>query len=448
MTGVFQIQAKDSVFRIGPALTAVSMIQNFSYDVNSNEERMEQLGDVNFVAITQTPEISSSFEIYSTGSLSQMLANLIYGINASTGEFEAPTGVSANTKLWRESDLERAVFDLVNCKKANESFVRSEVFTRLHLDSINIKADASGMASETYQAGGDLVEIFRGGKQDAYVVPCVRKTASPLTTITMPAPFATVTEGTTVDAGSAYKLYAIDVNGDRIQPSEVTIATSSADIVLTGGAISAGRSFPLGAKISIIVYRKTPNPFPTLTYATTARFVKADKIDIFLVDPAATYTLGGFTVTTEAHLTAGRDFNLIPYTLSDRVLRVQSVDMTVNMNRESLKQIAKNDRGNAIFYRAVTFPLDIQATVSMLERDLSEWEKITGKTSTDVLDLASFENKEWMLIIRYYLPSGTALQTVGLLNARVVSPKMNIAVKGRVENSFVFSGSKFAVQGT
>jgi hypothetical protein len=447
MTGVFQIQAKDSVFRLGASLTAVSMMQNFNWDVNSNEERMEQLGDQNFTAITQTPEISASFEMYSIGSLSQMLANMIYGINSTTGEFEAPSGLAANTKLWRETDLERAVFDLINVKKANEVFTRSEVLTRLHLESINIKADANGKAMDSFTAGGDLVEIFRSPIHDVYVVPLTRKAGALTTTLVMPAPFATETEAAIVDAGADYKLYAIDVDGDRILPSEVTIATASADIVLTGGAIAAGKSFGLGQKIAMIVHRKTAAAFPTLTYGTTARFVKAEKIDIFLVDPAATYLLGGQTVTTEAHLAAGRDFNLIPYTLSDRVLRVQSVDMTVNLNREILRQIAKNDRGNSIYYRAATFPFDIQASVSLLERDMSEWQRMTGKLSTDVLDLASFENKPWMLIMRYYLPNNTPVQTVGLLDARVLNPGMSIAVNGRVENSYTFSGSKFAVQG-
>lgn len=444
MTGIFQIQAKDSVFRIGANLGAVSMLQNFSWDVNSNEERMEQLGDANFVAITQMPEISCSFEAYSTGSLSSFLSQIVYGIDGA-GEFVSPAGT--NARLFTETDLERAVFDIVNCKKANEVFTRAEVLSRLHLDSITISAKSDGVGTDSYQCSGDLVEIYKSPQHDVYAVPCIRKAASPTTTITMPAPFATLTEAVTVDAAATFRLYAIDVNGDRYAPADVTIATANADIVLTAGATAAGKTFPLGAKISIIVYRKIAGTFPSVVYGTTARFVKPEKTDIFLVDPTATYLAGGQTRTVAAHLAAAQDFNTIPFTLTDRILRCQSVDLSINLNREALKQLAKNDRGNAIFYRAATFPLKVDANVSMLETDLAMWQRVTGKLSTDVLDLASFENKEWMLIIRNYLPNNTVVQTMGLLNARVVSPKMSIATKGRVEASFQFVGSKLAVQG-
>jgi hypothetical protein len=445
MTGIFQIQARDSVFRIGPSLTAVSMIQNFSWDVTSNEERLEQLGDQNFFAITQMPEVSASFEVHSSGALSQVLSQLIYGINLVTGEYEAPSGT--NARLFRETDLERAVFDVVNCKKANEIFTRSEVLTRLHLDSISVSASADGMAKESYQASGDLVEIFRSPTHDVYVVPCTRLLGSPLTTVVLPAPFGPVVEAVTVNAAADFRLIAVDVNGDRFLPAEVTIAALSSNIVLTAGAIAAGRSFPLGAKISAIVHRKTAGSFPIVTYGSTARFVKAEKTDIFLVDPTSTYLVAGQTRTVRAHLAAGVDFNVIPFTLNERVLRAQSVDMQINLNREPLKQIARNDRGNSIYHRAATFPLDVTANVQLLETDLLMWQRITGATANSTLDLASFENREWMLIMRYYLPNNTPVQTVGVLNARVTNPNMNIAVQGRVEQSFQFIGSEIAIQG-
>ena len=75
------------------------------------------------------------------------------------------------------------------------------------------------------------------------------------------------------------------------------------------------------------------------------------------------------------------------------------------------------------------------------------WQRTTGKNATDTLDLASFENKEWMIFLRSYLPNNTPLQTVGLLNGRVTAPKQSIAVNGRVEDSYVLVGSKLVIQG-
>ena len=442
---IFQIQAKDAVVRIG-TYDALNCVQNFNWDSAFNAEQLSQLGDVAYDAQTITPEVTPSFEVRSTGSLTAFLSRMIYTLNDVSGEFEGYLG-TANTNLIRESDLERAICDLIESKKANEVFDRSTLFPRSHLSSFSLSANTDGTATEQYQFESDVLEIFRAPKHDLVALPVTRKTGSETTTVLLPVDFD-VELGSTV-ATAEWKVYALDIDGIRVDAADLVLTTDDVagdELALSAGAQANGISIPKGSKLSLLIYRKTPGAFPTITYPTSARFVKADQIDIWLVDPTATFTVAGTTDTVENLLAAGKDFNLIPFTQSDLLLRVQSIDMSVDLGREALKEIRKNDRGNPIYYRAATYPLNITSSVSMLETDLSEWQKLQHANGTDVLNLAKFENQTWCIITRYY-KAGTPLQTVGLLDARVDNPGNSIAARGRATLKYDFTASKFAAQG-
>jgi hypothetical protein len=442
---IFQLQAKDSVVRINNT-DALNAVQSFQFDSALNAENLSQLGDANFDAQIITPEVSGSFEVRSTGSTAAILSRMIYKLNATTGEYEGPTG-TANTSLIRETDLEFAVFDLINAKKANEVFDRSVLIPRAYLNSLALSASVDGQATETYSFSSDVLEIFRKPLHDFMSVPVTRKTGAEATTVVVPG--GTVVESTIVNAGAAWKIHALDIDGKRIPASGLTV--TGQDVALNAGQIAAGVSIPLGARTALLVYKKTPGTFPTITSPTTARFVKADKINIWLVDPTATFTVSGQTSTVEAHLLAGRDLNAVPFLDSDLVLRVQSASLNIDLQREDLREILANERGNPVYYRAAQYPLNITADFSCYETDLDIWAKLQNKnlygaTTPDVLNLADFENREWMLVMRYY--KGTSvLQTVTLLNAKIENPGMTLSVGGRSEMSFQMSGSKLAIKG-
>jgi len=430
---IFQLQAKDAVVRIGGSQEALNCVQSFNWDSNLNAEKLTALGDENYTAQTITPEVSASFEVQSTGSLSAFLARMVYDIDPVTGEFEPPTG--NNTRLFRERDLERAVCDLIESKKANEVFDRSTLIPRAYLKSVQISAKSDGVATEQYQFDADLLELFRAPKHDLVSVPVTRDTTgTPSTTVVVPGAYDL----------SAWTIYCLDIDGDRVYASDLTVAGQ--EVTLNAAPIAAGRSVTLGSKLALVLYKTVPGTFPTITYPTTARFVKADHINIWLVNPTATFLVGGQTRTVEAHLAAGVDFNTIPFSDADLFLRVQSMDLNVDLGREALREIRKNDRGNPIFYRAAKYPLNITCDISAMERDASEWAKMQGKSATDVLNLAGFENKEWMIVSRYF-KGNVALQTVGLLNATVENPGSRVQVGGRAEMTWKLAGSKFAVQG-
>lgn len=452
---IFQIQAKDTVVRINQ-YDAVSCVQNLNWDAALNTQYLEQLGSVAYDAAPIMPEVTGSFEVRSTGGTSSLLSRMIYGFDQATGEFTGPLG-TANTGVIRETDLELAVFDLIDAQQANEVFDRSALIPRAFLSQFTLSARTDGPASETYNFEADVREVYRKPLHDLTSVPVTRdSTGTPATTVVFPATYKV--EGTTVDATAEWKLLAIDVDGNRIVPADVDVVDESGTglgpwtATLTAAAQAAGKTFPLGARTHAFIYRKTPGAFPTISYPTTARFVKADQIDIWLVDPTATFTVAGTTDTVEALLAAGKDLNLIPFTDADLWLRLQSLDISVNLNREALREIRQNERGNSIFYRAMKFPLQIQVSASALVTDLNDWAKIQhknayGSATPDVLNLADFEEQKWVIVRRDY-KKGTTLQTIALLDARVDSTSNQTAVNGRTEQPWQFTASLLALQGT
>lgn len=454
---IFQLQAKDAVARLGH-YDALNCLQNLSWDVAMNAENLQQLGDQNYDAQMIQPEVTGSFEARSTGALSSFLSRMIYTLDTVTGEFEGymagNTMGGVNTQLIRETDLQFAVQDLIEAKRANEVFDRSTIIPRAHLSSFTISANTDGTASENFSFEADLLEVYRTPLHDLISIPVTREAGAPATTVVLPSTAYEV-EAVAVEASADWKIQALFVDNVKIPAAmlEVTpgLGVTPDEVNLSAAAVTAGYTIPLGARLALICSRKTPGAFPTITYPTAARFVKADQIDIWMVNPTTTYLVGGQTRTTEAHLNAGVNFNTIPFADADLWLRVQSVDFNVSLNREPLNELRKNDRGNSVYFRAAQYPLNITSSVSIMETDLNEWAKLQGKNllgaaTPDILNLADYENQEWMIVVRYYR-NGTALQTVGLLNAKVDGRGTQVGVGGRSEVSYNFTGSKFAVQG-
>jgi len=455
---IFQLQAKDSVVRIGGSSGAdcLNGIQSLSWDSAMNAENLEELGNQNYTGKMVQPSVSGSFEARSSGSVAAMLGRMIYTIDAQ-GEFGGYLG-SGNGHLIRETDFQFACFDLIESQRANEIFDRSTIIPRAYLSQLSISANADGTATESYSFDADLLEVYRAPLHDLISVAPLRKAGGAAsTTVVLPAGFAV--ETATLDAAAQWKVHALDIDGRRVPASKLDVTPAATDrgttgqdeLVLSTVAQTEGIEVTKGAKLSVIMYRKTPGSFPTISYPTQARFVKADSINIWLVDPLTVIEVGGQTRTVEAHLDAGVDLNAIPFAESDLFLRVQSVDFSVDLARDELREIRKNDRGTPVYFRAAKYPLNVSSSLSATVTDLNDWAKIQGKNAMgsgtpDILNLADFEGKEWMIVTRYY-KANTTLQTVALMDALVDGMGQNVSVGGRSERTWSFTGSKIAIKG-
>jgi hypothetical protein len=482
---IFQIQSKDSVYRINDT-DAISCIQNFNWDAQMSAEQLAQIGSANYDAQIITPEVSAQFEFRSTGATAGLLSRMIYDINGVSREYIPPasTGATLNNDLITEVDLERAVCDIIEAKRADTVFDRSLLIPRAHLRSISLSARVDGTASESYSFDADDLEIYRKPYHDIRSVPFTRDATNKETVVVPPAGFKVEAGSTLADA--THKIIYISVDGDKFMPADVTVDDAEHKITLTAGAIAAGKSFPVGSRVHVICHAKAPGAMPQIVvpavaavnnnYGTSARFVKADKIDIWLVHPDTTFTVGSFTNKKLVegdntgildHATPG-DLNAVAFASSDLFLKVQSCDISLDLQREALREIRKNSRGNPVFYRAAQFPMDVNVSISALESDLNDWAKLgstaptgagrktktesmpaspTTITSQDVLDLASFESPQWMVVMRYY-KGDTVLQTIVVQDARTSGIGQRMQVRGRSEVSYTLTGSRLFIKGS
>jgi hypothetical protein len=438
MPGVLQVQSKDTVIKLGE-YPAINAIQNFSWDPRFNEEYMMELGNSGFAGVTVTPEITASFELNATGSSVALLRRMINVTTA--GEYTGykagdPAAANPNTGMIKWTDLENAVVDIIEVKQPGADFTqgRSTLLPRAHLSSINIKADASGKASETYNFEGDLVRIFPTTKRDLVSVTVQRIGGTEAIKQTAFTVDLAAWDSIAIDASATWQIAFFMIDEVIVPTSAITVGGAGT------GLFSTTTAFPAlaGQRLSLVLFKNAPGAFPTINYPTSARFIKSNNIDIFLVP------------TTEVDLstkTVGQ-IQSQAFAAGDRLLRVQSVDMTIDLRREALRQIAKSGTATTVYYRGANYPLNVTASVNVLETTMADHARLEGLVeATDILDLDQFEGKIWQIVIRYYY-NNAAIQTTAFIDATVTGRGTRMSVGGRGEIAWSFTGSQVVFDGT
>lgn len=450
MPEIFQLQSKDAVIKINH-YASISGIQNFDWTSQFNEERIEELGNQEIIAQINTPEVSGSFEVLNAGNTVATLRRMITKTDASSrflgylaGQDTAEANYANNVGTVRGVDLERAVFDMLECKRPNDVFSEATVIPRATLSQAQFSLDANGMARETYSFQGDIIRLFGAPRHDIFALPAIFISS---TTARTPQGFKLSDDDATAPADS-YVIRYVMVD-DRILPAAaIDSVAQDADPATEGDIITfaAGSEIEDGQRISVLVYSKTPGSFPSIDYTTTARYIKADSVDIYLIERLNQNQVGDNSL---AKLADGSLVGNAVLTADERLLRAQTADMTINLNREPLRQIAKSDTGNSTYYRSVQYPLDITASVNCLETDYADWGKLQGVDLSQAgafIDLAQFEGKTWQLVFQYYY-NGTPVQTMALCNARVTGPGHRVGAGARAELNWQFAGSEWVVEG-
>lgn len=454
---IFQIRSSDHVVRMN-WYTAINAIQSIDVTPAFNEEYAKELGTTANFDYTIQPEVAVTMESLGTGSTVAYLRYMMTQFNTGTGEFEgfrggAPNAATPNEATLTGDDLEFVAVDLIESKKANEEFIRSSVLPRCQLSSLSFRADANGTASETYNFEGELQDIFLKPWHDVISIPLTRNSSTELQVPDDPAlslPYEVAITGDANVVNSDWVLAYIMIDEVKVQGEAANVVANwtgaSFDGTLT---LQSPLVAPLGARLSAIIFRKTPGNMPTLsTPPSGARTLRAHKISIWLVDPA------------DIDLYAEPDLNAANVTavLTDArlVLRCQTADVNIDLRREALRQIKKSNDGS-IYYRAATYPLDITVGLTAFETDLFDWQRIQGKTFSGseastayekdkILNLVDFETPEWQIVMRYYRDD-QVIQTMAVTDARVNGAGQRNVVEGRAEITWGFTGSLWKITG-
>lgn len=416
---VFQVQAKDSVVLLN-AFPTLNAVQNLNLDPTFNEEYMYELGNEDYAAQARQPETAGSFDVSSTGAAPSLLARMIY--NYSTQAYLFNPATQGNAYTITETDFEYAIFDLINLKKPGETFSEATVVPNAQLTGFSLSVDAAGLATETYNFEGDLQLAFYKPYQDMISVPL---TTAGATSATIPAAYTS--QG--INSGT-YAIMYVFQNSNQFD-STVATWTASGTITISGAALTTTDPYD---RVSALLYKRTPGTFPTIYYPTSARFMRGDRIDIWLVDSGVS-------------------------TLNDnnRLLRCQSADISVELGRDKLQEIKRNENNNTTYWRALNYPLTITANVNILETTLALWADLQNKTlnesaspttpdANNLLDLADFVTQK--LVIKMY-PTGSSspLCTVTMPKIDITAFGERQQVQGRAERSLTFTGATITIEG-
>jgi hypothetical protein len=431
---VTQVLGTDKALRLNNFNT-LGLVQNFSWQPNFNAQDVFELGRTTRLDTLMELETSGSFELASSGNLAGLIARMKAKYNSGTGAFEgfeyAPTasGTGVNGYTFNQDDLAALKFDAVLHEKTEQkTFNRSVYLGCCYPTTLTGRVDTTGMAMDTVNWAGQFVVGFPSPYHVVRSVPATKASSSTLTLI----------DGAAYNTGWTLAYVTIDGIPYTTEVANPVYAAFS------GGTItmSAGYTVPSGVVATAVFYKTTPvsgdNQWSAVHTPDT-------------VGSGATAVFGVRGYQANVYIAPVNEASPVS---SEQWLRVQSLDYSVDLRMEALRQVAYNDQGTTIYQRVPTYPLTMSVNATVMETDWADWKAMLTKSFTgsnvydNVYDFAP-ENmkKEFAVIIDYFTKQGTKVQTVTFGDLRVDSMGSRVNVGGRGEITWSFRGSEFQVQG-
>lgn len=448
---VTQVLGTDKALRLNNFDT-LGLVQNFNWSPNFNAQDVFELGRTTRLDTLMELETSGSFDVTAAGNLAGLIARMKVKLNSGTGAFEgfhfnetagaqvatAWSGVASGTSLgingydWNQDDLANLKFDLVLHEKTEQTlFNRSTYLACCYPTTINGRVDANGVATDTVNWSGLYVVGFPSPYHDVRTVPAVRGSAANKLALIDGAAYTT---GWTV----AYvTMDGVPITTDTQNPTYVSSSFTSSELTVTGATV------PVGVVTMVTLY-KTSSPNTNWANVHTPDTVGSGATAVFGVR--------GFQANV--YIAPSTSTAAVP---DSQWLKVQSLDYSVDMRMETMRQIAFNDQGTSIYHRAPTYPLAMTVNATVMETDWADWKALitgkafdgTGTVYNNTYDFAPQNlKKEFAVVVDYFTKDGTKIQRVTFGDMRVDGMGSRIAVGGRGEITWTFRGSSFRVQGT
>jgi hypothetical protein len=429
MGGINQALASDKILRISD-YELVGMTQNFDWTPELGGQDIYELGAQKKVDTAYDLRVSGSFEQMGVGNTAGLLARMIPTRVAATDAFtgyvyNSGGGSGKNAYTFTEADLVESRFDLIQHERPDgKDYTRSTLFPRVSLATISGSARADGFATETYAFRGSEVIGFIDPYHDIRSIPATRT--------------GNLTALMADTAMTGYTLAYVYVNDRRFRNSTTSDATKASMSV--GGVVTLttteGFVIPVDADLHAVVYKTVgASAFPAITAGmrgTTANYVRGNQVNIYIAP-----TNPDATVDTE------------------KFLRVQSLDWSVDMGVQELMELQRNDKGSATYIQVPTLPFNISCNATVYETDWKEWKALLNKTfTTDVYDSTlefspAFLKTNFAVVVEYWTKSSPAakLQVWQFKDMAPNGRGTRVGVRGRGEISWSFSGTSFKLQG-
>lgn len=429
---IYQVLGSDKILRMND-FELLGLVQSEDWAPNFNAEDIFEMGKESRLDSALELEVSGSLELQSIGGTAGLLARAIVTRTGSAFTGYLFSATNQNNYNITQSDFREMEFDLIMHEQPDHAtFTRSVILPRCFISSISGRADANGSASETINFQGDFVIGAVDPYHDVRAVPATIDEANDQLDL--------------LDAGVTSATHTIMyayIGGWRLRTttSDDTYvafdgATASVD-VLDNGATAHDVAPYVTETARVIVYKTSGSAtFPSISTRTTSSYYVRGWQATIWIAPA----------------------NDSSPTNSEKWLRVQNIDWTIDTRLEALRQIEENvAAGNAVYYRAPLFPLDVTVNATVLETDWADWKAVldgTVKTFpgnnvyADTYDFAPASlDTNFSIRIDYYTKAGTLLQTWKFTDCRVDGYGNRANIGGRGEITWSFKGTSFDLQG-
>jgi len=498
-----QVLGSDKILRLND-FNLLGLVQSEDWAPNFNAQDIFEMGNVSKLATARELETSGTLEVQSMGGTPGLLARMVV-VRTASGAFSgylynALGAFGKNGYTITQDSLKEATFDLLIHEKTDQiTFDRSVALTRCYPTTLSGRADANGTASETIAWAGEFVVGLPNPYHDVRSIPA---------TIGQGADAGKLVLADSTVVSATHKLIYAYIDERRLRTVTTDAAYGTLDA--SGGKITITGLTPQtdfkNAICRALVCKTTPSTtFPTIPASVSGTATSGAAST--LTDSTQSWTVNGFTgynVTITSGTGAGQvrtiasntatvltvsanwgtnpdstskytiyfrdttaffikgyqaDIFLAPAninspTVAEQWLKVQSVDWSVDMRVEALRQIAFNTLGTTIYCRVPTYPFAITANISVNETDWKDWKAVLSKTfpGTDVYqdsyDLAPDNIKDpFGLVIVYKTKSGAELCRWKFTDMSVDGYGNRANIGGRGEITWALRGTSFTLVG-
>lgn len=408
--------SKDTVYTLN-GYGALSGLQRFNYSYAANEEDIDEIGNAVTVATSNDPTTSLSFEITDTGNLAAVFARMKYDYAAQDYEAGVTLDIDTNIFSFTEEDLQYLIFTAGEYKAPGDTFDQATILPYHFVSSFTISLTADGIGNVSVDATGSLFQPIYKPYHTTQAYPVQYATSTT----------ADIAAGWSVASGT-HGILGLEVNNKIIE--DTNLSWTASDTV----TIAGGDTVDVDDRLMLWAFELTPSAsIPSIDYVNAIRFVKPDRINIWLI-PSGTAAGAG-----------------------ENYLRIQALDFTVDLGREELREIARNEQGSAVFYQAPQYPLDITGTIRIYETTLTKFAELQGKTlnesaTTGTVDtdnvLSSNDFADAKIVVEWYkYGNNSPIQRFTSDGVTITGYDSTQEVNGRKEATWNFSTSDFLLEG-
>ena len=420
-------------------------VQTLGSTTDFTEEKLLEIGDQGYAEVTEEAAVSITLDTNDWGSVNTiaLLAGLYRtAFAADNGGYKGSLG--DNTYVVTHNSFQEAAVDITApVSEDGTTLARTLYLGYCFVNSLSFSYDVGGIAAENYSLESDFKRWYLNDHRKAIVYVAAYQSA-------------TTARISDVNLQSGYTGLLVSVNGvtaaDQLTAtgrpglgSTITLTDNGSDTDVTSS--TPALSLETGDRIRVLVSQDSTTTITFLT-STPSGVGGATKgmVTIHMSDATDT-TVSGVQGQTD----------------TERVLRVQSLTVDVDLSREVLEELG-NYRAYA---RSLQSPVPISATLTVNDGDLETWANLSQLTwdgNLDELDIEDFV-KTSIVEVRIFKDkrthtidtsgsdgttagSNTLLKIVRLENCSISGENHSVSTGGIAQQEFTITAETIIVSGT